>query len=200
LQVTLAELHDYYASLSDEMLQQIDPAELTELARQYYSQEIKTRGLTGESAQAPPATEESFEADVEIEPDWLESAACACSFTAYPGSNHAPEAARAHDALMAAGVPCYLSVVEPDPSVEGSSRYDEYRVLVPHALNLKAISVLDKEIFNRELEDDWKTHLAELSDDELQALSPEVICAGLLDRANRLTRAYNDEIARRKSE
>ena len=64
---------------------------------------------------------------------------------------------------------------------------------------LNAISVLDKEIFNAELEADWRTHFAALSDEQLHALKPEVICAGLPDRVERLTRAYHDEIAKRRS-
>jgi hypothetical protein len=101
--------------------------------------------------------------------------------------------------LLAAGIPCHLSAVPPDPQNEDSQRFDEYRVLVPASLNLKAISVLDKEIFNADLVADWTTHFADLSDEELRALNPEAICAGLLDRVERLTRAYNDEIARRRS-
>jgi hypothetical protein len=62
-----------------------------------------------------------------------------------------------------------------------------------------AISVLDKEIFNAELEADWRTHFAALPDEQLHALKPEVICAGLPDRVERLTRAYHDEIAKRRS-
>lgn len=87
----------------------------------------------------------------------------------------------------------------PDPRTEDSPAYEEYRVLVPASLNLKAISVLDKEIFNAELEADWRTHFAALSDGELRELRPEVVCAGLLDRVDRLTRAYNEEVARRKA-
>ena len=41
--------------------------------------------------------------------------------------------------------------------------------------------------------------MAELSDEELRALNPEDICAGLLDRVERLTRVYTEEIARRRS-
>jgi predicted ATPase len=89
-------------------------------------------------------------------------------------------------------------VVSPDPPAEATQRFDEYRALVPASLNLKAISVLDKEIFNADLEADWRAHFAELSQEELRALNPEIICAGLRDRVERLTRAYTDEIARRR--
>jgi hypothetical protein len=89
-------------------------------------------------------------------------------------------------------------VASPDPRHEDVHHFDEYRALVPASLNLKAISVLDKEIFNADLEADWRAHFAALSDEELRALNPEIICAGLLDRVERLTRAYTDEIARRR--
>ena len=76
-------------------------------------------------------------------------------------------------------------------------RYDEYRVLVPEPLNLKAISIPDRDIFNPRLESDWRAHFAARSDEELAQLSPDVICAGLVDRVERLKRAFDDEIARR---
>lgn len=200
MQVTTEELRRRYASLSDEELQDIDPGDLTELARQCYEQELASRGFAEEPAADLPDVEQALAYDdTEVEPDWLEHAACPCSFTATPGSNHAPEAARAQDVLVAAGVPCYLSLVSPDPQNEDSPRFDEYRVLVPEPLNLKAISILDRDLFNPEMESDWRTHFAALSDDELRSLKPEVICAGLVDRVTRLTRVYNEEIARRKS-
>ena len=73
-------------------------------------------------------------------------------------------------------------------------------MLVPAALNLKAISVLDKEVFNPDMEADWRAHFGALSDEELLALKPEIICAGLLDRVARLTRAYSEEMTRRKEQ
>ena len=198
MQVSIEDLRRHYASLSDEALEEIDPDELTEVARQCYQREVDQRGLLEPASEPVPDRDEVLHEDFDVEPDWLEHAACPCSYTATPGSNHAPDAARAHDVLVAAGVPCYLSLVSPDPGNEDSSRFDEYRVLVPESLNLKAISVLDREIFNPEMEDDWRNHFAALSDDELRPLKPEVICAGLLDRVARLTRIYNEEIARRK--
>ena len=197
MQVTPDELRQYYASLSDEMLAEIDPANLTDAARRCYESEFAERRLTPDAGPLP--AEEDVQEGFEVEPDWMEHAACPCSFTAVPGSNHAPDAERAREVLLAAGIPCHLSVTPPDPQNEDSKRFDEYRVLVPASLNLKAISVLDKEIFNADLEADWTTHFADLSDEELRALNPDVICAGLLDRVDRLTRAYNDEIARRRS-
>jgi hypothetical protein len=196
MQVTPDELRRYYASVSDEMLLEIDPASLTDAARRCYESEFAKRGLSPDAGPLP--AEEYLEDSFEVEPDWMEYAACPCSFTAVPGSNHAHDAERAREVLRAAGIPCHLSVVSPDPPAEAAQRFDEYRALVPASLNLKAISVLDKEIFNADLEADWRAHFAELSQEELRALNPEIICAGLRDRVERLTRAYTDEITRRR--
>ena len=195
MQVTPEELRQYYASVSDEMLLEIDPASLTDAARRCYESEFAKRGLSPDAVPLP--AKEYVEESFEVEPDWMEYAACPCSFTAVPGSNPALDAERARDVLRAAGIPCHLSVAALDPRSEQVQRFDEYRALVPASLNLKAISVLDKEIFNADLEADWRAHFAELSDEELRALNPEIICAGWLDRVERLTRAYTDEIARR---
>jgi hypothetical protein len=198
LQVTPDELRRYYESLSDEMLLEIDPASLTDAARRCYESEFAKRDLSPDDG--PPPAEQDIEESFEVEPDWMEYAACPCSFTAVPGSDHAHDAERAREVLRAAGIPCHLSVASPEPRHEDAHHFDEYRALVPASLNLKAISVLDKEIFNADLEADWRAHFAELSDEELRALNPEIICAGLLDRVERLKRAYTDEIARRRSQ
>ncbi len=199
MQVAPDELRQYYSSLSDEMLLDIDPADLTDAARRCYDSEFAKRGLSPDAAPPLPA-DDHVVTNSEVEPDWLEFAACPCSFTDAPGSHHGPDAGRAREVLLAAGIPCHLSVISPDPRNEDSPRFDEYRVLVPASLNLKAISVLDLEIFNADLEADWRTHFTDLPDEDLRALNPEVLCAGLLDRVERLTRAYNDELARRKGE
>jgi hypothetical protein len=164
MQVSIEDLRRHYASLSDEALEEIDPDELTEVARQCYQREVDQRGLLEPASEPVPNPDEVLHEDFDVEPDWLDHAACPCSYTATPGSNHAPDAARAHDVLVAAGVPCYLSLVSPDPGNEDSSHFDEYRVLVPESLNLKAISVLDRDIFNPEMEYDWRNHFSALSD------------------------------------
>ncbi len=69
--------------------------------------------------------------------------------------------------------------------------------MVPAPLTLKATSLLDKEIFNPQIEADWRIHLESLTDTELAALNPNVICAGLFDRIARLKKSYNDEVSRR---
>ena len=47
------------------------------------------------------------------------------------------------------------------------------------------------------LEAEWRSHFEALTDAQLRALTPDVICAGLADRIARLKRAYNEELARR---
>jgi hypothetical protein len=200
MQVTADEVRQHYTSLSDEELLQVDPADLTEFAPKIYEQALTARSLKKESRKENrhPSPDAAPEECVEPDPDWLENAACPCSYAVRPGVlNPAADAERARDVLLAAGIPCQLAAGAPDPENQDLA-LGEWRVLVPSALNLKAISVLDKEIFNPELEAEWRTHFALLSDDELDSLRPDDLCAGLLDRVDRLTRAHKDEIARRK--
>src|ERR1051325_5464141 len=158
MRVSDEELGKYYASLSDEALDEIDPADLTEGARKCYERELATRGPVFPTA--PPDADESREEDaeqtVEVDPDWLETAASPCSFY---GLDHAPDAARARAVLLDGGVPCHMMIVPRDPQKDAPSP-QEYRLLVPEALNLKAISLLDLEIFNAQMEEDWRTHFA----------------------------------------
>lgn len=68
--------------------------------------------------------------------------------------------------------------------------------MVPAAFTLKATSILDKEIFNLQIEADWRIHLESLTDTELAALNPDVICAGLFDRIGRLKKSYDETKSR----
>ncbi len=70
--------------------------------------------------------------------------------------------------------------------------------MVPGKLSFEAESVLDKEIFNREIEGQWKTYFQMLSDDELQEVDLEGLLAGLTDRIARVTRAYEEELKQRQ--
>jgi hypothetical protein len=62
---------------------------------------------------------------------------------------------------------------------------------------LWATSVLERDIFNPEFEEDWRTHLEALSDQEIRVLNPKAAFCGLFDRIERVTKAYNQELARR---
>jgi hypothetical protein len=56
---------------------------------------------------------------------------------------------------------------------------------------------LERDIFNAEFEAEWKTHLEALSDEEHDAMTPQSAFCGLFDRVDRVTKAYDREIARR---
>jgi hypothetical protein len=188
LQIDPEEFRRHYASLSDEGLRDLDRSELTGVAQKCYDEEVALRDLSPQQveASAPPA--------------WIGESACACTFASFPGSFAASDAANAREVLEAAGIPCHISVdeIEHETPVDDSPVRYEYRLMVPGALNLHATSVLDREIFNPEVEAEWAAHFQALSDEELHALSPEVICAGLEDRIMRLKRAYAAEVDRRE--
>ena len=63
---------------------------------------------------------------------------------------------------------------------------------------MRASSVVERKVFNRMAEDEWRIQLQAFSDEQLSALNPEDCWGALLDRAERMKRAYLDEIARRK--
>jgi hypothetical protein len=184
----------YYASLSDEGLRSIDRDQLTGQAQERYDAEVALRGID------LTAPEDGEPLEIDEEPDWLPDAAVALSYTAYPGSTSASDAATARAVLREAGIPCHISIneLEPGPpSGEPPPQRLEYQLMVPGALNLQAASVLDVEIFNADVEAEWAAHFQALTDGELAALSPEVICAGWEDRIVRLKRAYAAEMVRR---
>ena len=211
MQVNPDDLRHYYDSLSDEALRQLDRATLTEVAQQCYDDELAQRRLSSRNVessvdlQAAVTQQDQEDGGVEVDgefdsdagpkPAWLDDAACACSFASVPGDT---SAADAREVLLAAGIPCHVAEQKIAKALYAPEVQYVYAVMVPGALNLKAISVLEKEIFNPKLEADWKVHLETLSDEDLRALNSETICAGLLDRMNRLKHAYDQEIARRK--
>jgi hypothetical protein len=132
----------------------------------------------------------------EDDEDWLEKAFTVTSFSETAAGFAAAADTRA--VLVAAGIPCKVTEHEIDPSEEPEPLpYKEYRVMVPAGLSLQATSVLDTAIFNERLEADWKTQLESLSDEELAALNIDALCAGLLDRVERLRKAHKREVARR---
>ena len=204
MQINTDDLRRYYASLSDEALLELDRDSLTEVAQRCYDDELAQRKLSSADAESSATSHvavtldqadgggEIQDIDTGSKPDWLGDAACACSFESFPGDTSASDAENASEVLLSAGIPCHIATKKID-----DSRY-EYSVMVPGALNLAAASVLDKEIFNPKVEADWKVHLEMLSNEDLRALNSETICAGLVDRVNRLRRVYDEEIARRK--
>lgn len=200
MQVDPESLGQHYRSLSDEAFATLRREELTETAQEIYDEEWTRRALA--ASEEPDVVEggefcEESSGEGEAHSDWLEDAECVASFVSQPGMPAAANADEARLALQIAGIPCRISTVEMPRSSRDQPVQFEYRAMVPTALMLKAISTLDKAIFNPQLEADWRIHLESLTDVELGALNPDIICAGLFDRIARLKRAYNDEVSRR---
>jgi|SRR5579871_815789 len=200
MQVDLESLRRHYRSLTDDELVALKGEELTEAARKCLDEEWQRRGLDATQETDAPQDEEGYNhksLEATVEADWLEDAVCACSFASQPGGSAASDAENARGALQDAGIPCQVSAVEAAAATGDQPAQHEYRVMVPGALNLEATSILDQEVFNPQIEADWRSHFESLTDRELAALHPDVICAGLVDRIARLKRAYNDEVSRR---
>ncbi len=199
--VDLEYLLRHYASLSDEALLELDRSELVETARKCYDEELARRkpvGLTKPSVQTTDL--ESHLPDYTNKPEWLDEASEVFSQYEAAGVTTAPEIANARDALEAAGIPCYLDLADPPeekPLAQKPPRL--WRLMVPGDLNQRATSILERDIFNAEFEAEWKTHLEMLSDEELRGMDPHVAFCGLFDRVERVTRAFDEEIARRQS-
>lgn len=194
MQVDPEQLRQLYESLSDEELLAVGRADLIEVAQKYYDAELNRRELTVH-LQEPDDVDEV--PDVEIGPDWLEDAAEVYSWTAFAQDPLPPEAFETRDVLEAAGIPCLLKLGE-IPKDPYSKRTHSWKLLVPGQLNMRAASIVDRDIFNQKFEDYWSAHLQELSDKELLSMSPKAIFCGLFDKVERVTRAYADEVARRR--
>jgi hypothetical protein len=207
-------LRRHYDSLSDEALLAVDRNELVEMAQTILDEEVGRRGLAPRGAtrrtQAPQSIPmqpdpTDVEADFDGEPavagntpSWLEDAAEVYSYADHPGTAHAADAEDARAALEAAGIPCYLDLAEmPTDKSAAPEPTHRWRIMVPGKLNLRATSVLEREIFNLEFEADWKSHLSTLSDEDLRAMNPEATFCGLFDRVERVNRVYDEEIGRR---
>jgi len=200
LQIDLQRLRGHYAGLSDEELLALRRDDLTDAAQKCYDEELERRGLpeAEEGEMAPSGADyEETPFDAAVDPDWLQEAVCACSFESYAGGSAASDAENARAVLQEGGIPCQISTAEIAAAGGDRPAQHAYRVMVPGPLNLKAASILDKEVFNPQLESDWRLHFESLTDGELGELNPDVICAGLFDRIVRLKRVYNDEITRR---
>jgi hypothetical protein len=200
-------LRQHYALLNDDALLAVDRAELVEMARIIFDEEVGRRELLRQRDRIPVQTDPlDQEAEVDYEPaspadrpSWLEEAAEVYSRVDYPGTAPAPDADNARDVLEAAGIPCYLERSEllQEKNVSPQPTH-QWRLMVPGELNLRATSILDRDIFNAEFEAEWKTHLEALSDADLRAMSPQVAFCGLFDRIERVNRVYDEEIARRR--
>jgi len=177
-------LRQHYASMSDEALLAIDREELVETAQKCYDDELQRRE---QPAHSP-----------EEKPDWIDAGSEVFARADLPGTVPAPDIANARDALEAAGIPCYLDLSEIPEEEAAPKPTHLWRLMVPGNLNLHAASVLERDVFNADLEAEWRNHLETLSPEELLAMNPEMVFCGLFDRIERVTRAYDEEVARRK--
>jgi hypothetical protein len=189
--ISRQDLSRRYAALSDDELLAIDPRDLTDVAQDCYQSEVKRRRLS-ETPELSPDSQRKIDDSGDIESDWLKTAATVCSFEVGSGRRYAEDAEEACKVLADAGIP--NQVVAEHLEGEGPDRLN---VMVPGALSLKATSILERDLFNEELEETWRTHFEELSDEELCALGAEELCAGLLDCAARLKRVYEEALLRR---
>lgn len=212
MRIDVRDLRRHYESLPDGELLALHREELTEIAQPVYDEEIARRGLKRgrmvespddyEDSAEPIAASDEFDAELDLqdgpEPDWLEDAACACSFGMQQRNTNSPKAAHARAVLRTAGIPSHIILSQDGPGDDNTPVQNLLMVMVPGALALHATSILDRDVFNEEHEEDWRTHLEALSDDEFRALDPKIFCAGLLDRVARMKRVYEGELARRK--
>jgi hypothetical protein len=207
-------LRRHYDSLSDEALLAVDRNELVEMAQTILDEEVGRRGLAQRRVARRTHTSQSLPTQMDSpdgkpeedgepsgpgdKPGWLEDASEVYSFADLPGTARAADAEDARAVLEAAGIPCYLDLAKIAPEKSAAQEpTHRWRIMVPGKLNLRATSVLEREIFNSEFEADWKSHLETLSDEDLRAMNPEVAFCGLFDRVERVNRVYDEEIARR---
>lgn len=184
------DLRRHYASLSDEALLELDPDDLTDTARRCHGEELARRRLAPRDA----ATASDGSGGP---PAWLEDAACVCAFDSGPGQQPTEQLEQAESILTEAEIPYFVNATQEDATRGNPQPRYRLELMVPGALNLRAVSLLDQHLFNPELEAEWVTHFEMLSDEELSALNLEDLTAGLLDRVERLTKAYEDERDRR---
>jgi hypothetical protein len=196
--IDVEHLRQHYASLSEEEFDELDRNDLTEVAQKCYDHELERRGFrrsreeTADAARdrtPPPAEPDEF-------PD--EEPFVACAFREDRGLESAQNASEASAALQASGIPSRIELREVEEENTSQRHWTEYQVIVPNGMSLQAASVLDRDFFNIRTESDWKTHLESLSDEQLLRLDADAMCEGLLDRAARLKKAYNNEVQRRR--
>ena len=207
-------LRQHYAALSDGALLDIARADLVPAAQKLYDDEVDRRELrprrTTRKTDAPPsvvhtppeppAEKPKAVGDPHVDgdkPDWLEDAADIHARADRPGTPPTDDIADARQALEAAGIPCYLRMEDfPEKTAVNPARRI-WTVLVPGHLGQHAMSVLERDIFNEDFVGGWKAQLETLTDDELRKMTPQATFCGLFDRVERVTRAYDEELAHR---
>ena len=195
MSVNVEHLRRLYRNMSDDALLDVDRDELVAEAQQILDEELTSRGLDGEAATEETDVVEA--ATYDHDPDWAEDGVEVFSVTAVPGIT-SESTADACAALTAAGIPCHVDHIElqqEEPS--GPRPTHRWRVTVPGELSLQAMSILDRDVFNVDFEEEWRSHLEQLSDDQVKKLSPQQAFCGLFDKIERVNRIYKEEMARR---
>jgi hypothetical protein len=191
------ELRRQYEAMSDEALLELDRDELVEAAQQCYDEELNLRKVRPELRKRKPSaavTSQSIEIEWagQEEPEWLGEAFTVLSVsTRYRNDDTTQRLRDAVDVLVNAGIPCYVRGQDREGTVV------EYELMVPAKQHLQALSVLDRDMLNAEMEADWRGHFETMTDDELMELDEDMLVAGMRDRIDRLVRAYEDELLKR---
>jgi hypothetical protein len=201
MQVDRSELGKHFASLNDEELLNLKQEDLTVTAQEIYALEMASRRLTKtlaakskiEQGEASFTDRNRGSDDKPVDPDWHHDGVLVSAFADQPGSNASEKTSKAQASLHAAGIPSHLRV---ERKFEES--FDTMEVLVPIQYAMHATSILDRDVINDEFEAYWRDHLGMLSNEDLLMLDPDVFCAGMLDRVERLKKAYSLEISKRK--
>ncbi|MCC6291920.1 MAG: hypothetical protein IT164_04680 [Bryobacterales bacterium] len=205
------EIRRRFAAMDDDGLLDVNPDELSELARGIYEEECARRGFdeeveedatldAGDGGGDEPGGESVMDLedeDGEDGPAWAEDAVCVCTFAAAPGSGALDDIVKARAVLLAAAIPCFSTTVELPPAREGHPPSSEVSIFVPGPLHLHAAAILDRDLLNANHEEEWRLHFEAISDEQLLALRPDLFTAGLVDRAARMKRVYAGEVARR---
>jgi hypothetical protein len=204
-------LRRHYDSLTDAALLDIRREDLVDMARALYDAEVSRRGLDAKRAPARsraaavPAPEDEFiepgDSDADLPepgepPDWLDEAAEVYSAAVRHHEMAPDQASNAMAVLEAASIPCHLDLVEMEEDRTPQPTH-RWRVLVPSRYDLQAMSTLERDLSNTDFESMWKTHLENLSDDDLRASPPEVSLCSLFDRVERVVRVYEEELEKR---
>jgi len=167
VQIDPEDLKRHYALLSDEALLDIDPSDLTEIARRSFQDELFSRKLK------PTAEAPHEDPDVQVQPELAETGEVVGRFQ-FP-----EELEDARDVLEQAGIPCFIR-----------SKGHQYELLVQPSVREPAEQALKTQYFDPRSEADYQTHFDLLNDEQLLALET----AGLSEAARGL---LDEELALR---
>ncbi len=208
MQPDLENLRRHYAALSDEALLEMNRTELVEAAQPLYDQELVRRKLASKRSLTRARLEREPKKyglhaapDHDDPPEWISESAEVFGRQSHPGDSFAPEVDNARAVLEAAGIPCFVEYVETpvEPEdFEPPKPTREWKLRVPGQYNIEAASIIERDMLNDQFESDWRTHLEMLNDDELREVSPQKAFCGLFDKIERVTRAYDHELERRR--